>query len=226
MNKIEGSKSRFSRTRLAAAGAVGIAAAVIAVAAMKTPRVTSAPVRGFAFKRGAADLQPGGNKKALFGASEFRWADYTPAVEAYLKRAYPGNEVPLEATLAAKSGWESMNRKAHSTGTWQLIGPSEANVPGVLNALGDAAPYITAGRVTALAISPKCGDDGDDDDHGRGHDDGQWPAVATMTTAARAGSTWRRPAAASGAPTSRCTPIRPRNGSTSPAASARTPSAR
>jgi len=170
MNKIEGSKSRVSRTRLAVAGAVGIAVAAMAVAMVKTPRTTSSPVQGFAFKRGSADLQPGGNKKALFGASEFRWADYTPAVEAYLMRAYPGNEVPWEATLAAKSGWESLNANAHSNGTWQLIGPSEANVPGVWNALGDAAPYITAGRVTALALSPKCGDDGDDDHgHGRGH---------------------------------------------------------
>ena len=198
MNKIEGPKSRFSRTRLAAAGAVGIAAAVIAVAAVKTSRVTSAPVRGFAFKRGAADLQPGGNKKALFGASEFRWADYTPAVEAYLKRAYPGNEVPLEATLAARSGWESMNLKPHSKGTWQLIGPSEANVPGVLNALGDAAPYITAGRVTALALSPKCGDDGDDDDHGRGNDDGHGRGgdndhggTCRLYVAAAGGGIWR-----------------------------------
>ena len=72
MNKIHGSKSRFSRTRLVAAGAVGMAVAAIAVAAVKTPRATSAPVRGFAFKKGAADLQPGGNKKALFGSNEFR----------------------------------------------------------------------------------------------------------------------------------------------------------
>jgi len=197
MNKIEGSKSRVSRTRLAVAGAVGIAVAAMAVAMVKTPRTTSSPVQGFAFKRGSADLQPGGNKKALFGASEFRWADYTPAVEAYLMRAYPGNEVPWEATLAAKSGWESLNAKAHSKGTWELIGPSEANVPGVLNALGDAAPYITAGRVTALALSPKCGDDGDDDHgHGRGDDRGHGRGdddhgKCRLYVAAAGGGIWR-----------------------------------
>ena len=138
---------------------LGLAAVMTAVVAVKTFHAASTPSKaGFAFKKGAPNLSPGGNKQALFGSNEVRYADYTPAVEAYLMRAYPGDEVPWEATLAAKDGWDSMSRKAHSAGTWQLIGPSEANVPGVLNALGDAAPYITAGRVTAMALSPKCRD--------------------------------------------------------------------
>jgi hypothetical protein len=100
--------------RLAAAGAVGIAVAVIAVAAVKAPRVTSAPVQGFAFKRGAADLQPGGNKKALFGASEFRWADYAGR-RGLPETGVPGQRGAVGSDPCRESGWESMNRKAHST---------------------------------------------------------------------------------------------------------------
>jgi hypothetical protein len=96
----------------------------------------------------------GGNKGAVFGDSHR--GDYSPAVEAYLLRAYPADEVSSDATVGAWNGWASVNGKKHSPGTWQLIGPSQASVPGVLNALGDGAPYITAGRVTALALAPNC----------------------------------------------------------------------
>ena len=172
MEKTGSWKTRFSRRRLAAVGVLGLAVVAVAAIAIRSPRAASSPPSGFAFKRGHADLQPGGNKKALFGLNEFRYADYTPAVESYLKRAYPANDVSWEATIAARDGWDSLDRKAHSPGTWQLVGPSEADVPGVLNALGDSAPYITAGRVTALALSPACGDaDDDQDDHGHDHGD-------------------------------------------------------
>ena len=192
MNKIEDSKTRFSRTRLAAASVLGIGA-VMAVVAVRTPHSTSSPpTLGFAFKKGDSDMMPGGNKKALFGPNEVRWADYTPAVEAYLKRAYPASEVPWEATIAAKDGWESLSREAHSAGTWQLIGPSEANVPGVLNALGDAAPYITAGRVTAMALSPKCGAEADHDRDDRGDDDAHdRGGNCRLYVAAAGGGIWR-----------------------------------
>jgi hypothetical protein len=95
------------------------------------------------------------NKTALFGTRDARGL-YTPAVEEFLKRAYPNDDIAPEATVAAWSGWASLNANPHSGGTWQLIGPSIASVPGVLNALGDAAPYTTAGRVTALALAPGC----------------------------------------------------------------------
>src|SRR5262249_43063179 len=38
----------------------------------------------------------------------------------------------------------------------ELLGPSKATYPAVLNFLGDHAPYVTAGRVTAMAIAPTC----------------------------------------------------------------------
>jgi hypothetical protein len=68
--------------------------------------------------------------------------------------------VPPGATTAARNGWAALSRNAAiSGGKWQLIGPSIASVPGVLNSLGDSAPYITAGRVTALALAPNCRED-------------------------------------------------------------------
>src|SRR5438128_1766502 len=101
MNKTGNSKTLVSRPRLAAASILGIAVMTAVVAVKTYAPARSAPAPGFAFKRGVPDLMPGGNKKALFGSTEFRYADYTPAVEAYLKRAYPANDVPWEATLAA-----------------------------------------------------------------------------------------------------------------------------
>jgi hypothetical protein len=102
----------------------------------------------------------GSNKRALFGTGEYRDGLYTPSIEEFLKRAYPSDDVPPEATIAARNGWAALNRNgAISADKWQLIGPTIASVPGVLNSLGDSAPYITAGRVTAIALAPNCGED-------------------------------------------------------------------
>jgi hypothetical protein len=98
----------------------------------------------------------GSNAEAAIGANEVRNPDATPDVEAYLQRAYPAQDIPTDATFAARSGWASLNSETHSGGTWHLIGPSQATQPGVLNQLGDRAVYVTAGRVTAMAIGPSC----------------------------------------------------------------------
>ena len=65
--------------------------------------------------------------------------------------------MPGEATLAAKNGWAALNAGAHSSGTWQFIGPSKATYPSVLNPfLFDGAVYVASGRVTAMALAPTC----------------------------------------------------------------------
>jgi hypothetical protein len=97
------------------------------------------------------------NEETAIGANENRGPDTTPDVQAYLIRAYPANEISWESTLGAQNGWAALNASAHSAGTWQLIGPSKATIPGVLNALGDGAQFVTAGRVTAMANGPSCG---------------------------------------------------------------------
>jgi hypothetical protein len=128
--------------------------AALALAAVIRPLPADKPT-GFAWKRGNPAMKPAASKHALFGATEDRGL-YTPAVEEFLKRAYPSDDIAPALTIAAWNGWAALERGGHSTGTWQLIGPSIASVPGVLNALGDAAPYITAGRVTAMALAPDC----------------------------------------------------------------------
>jgi hypothetical protein len=112
---------------------------------------------GIAGPTWADELPTIGDKKGAPDESDSRSPDSTPGVEAYLLRAYPETEVPGDATLAARSGWAALNANAHSTGGWQLIGPSKATYPAVLNPfLFDGAQYVTSGRVTAMAISPTC----------------------------------------------------------------------
>jgi hypothetical protein len=112
---------------------------------------------GIAGPTWAQDVPELGFKKDLPDESASRSPDSTPGVEAYLLRAYPAGEIPGDATLAAQSGWAALNAGAHSTGSWQLIGPSKATYPAVLNPfLFDGAQYVTSGRVTAMSISPTC----------------------------------------------------------------------
>jgi hypothetical protein len=148
--------------RCAAAGIVVlvlVAAAIGLVAKTRALRSTKARADAMMFKKGGpAKARPGDSKRAIIGlGNESRWPDYTPDVEAYLLRAYPGSEVPGEATLAAQNGWAALNAGTHSTGSWALIGPSKATYPSVLNPfLFDGAQYVASGRVTAMAISPTC----------------------------------------------------------------------
>jgi hypothetical protein len=108
-------------------------------------------------KKESEKHKPGRNAEAAIGASESRLPDNTPDVEAYQLRAYPETEIPGDATLAAKAGWAALNASAHSAGGWELIGPSKATYPAVLNPfLFDGAQYVASGRVTAMAISPTC----------------------------------------------------------------------
>ena len=137
--------------RIGATAALALAATGLLFTAMSSERPAAI---SRALNKVSQRAAPGGNKAAVFG--EFRPGDYNPAIESYLLRAYPANEVSSESTTGAWNGWASVNGKKHSPGVWQLIGPSEASVPGVLNGLGDGAPYITAGRVTGLALAPNC----------------------------------------------------------------------
>ncbi|MGE5345353.1 MAG: WD40/YVTN/BNR-like repeat-containing protein, partial [Acidithiobacillales bacterium] len=143
---------------LAVAGALAVATAAIGLVAgqrsvLRRPQGTAPLV----LKKMDLDrIKPGRNAEAAIGANERRGPDSTPDIESYLQRAYPADEVPIEATIGAQNAWAALNARAHSSGAWQLIGPSKATQPGVLDALGDFAQYVTAGRVTAMAIGPTC----------------------------------------------------------------------
>src|SRR3954454_493512 len=152
------SSSFVSRARFAALAIVVAAAVITGVAFRISHRTGSSTTTPLAFAKGDPDdKRPGDSKKALVGPNDARFADYNAGVEAYLLRAYPETEVPGAATLAAQSGWAAMNASGHSTGAWQLIGPSKATYPAVLNPfLFDGAQYVASGRVTAMAMGPSC----------------------------------------------------------------------
>jgi len=145
-------------TRLAATSVATIGIfAMTTFAVQKWIHRESPGKRTFAFTKGDPDHEVGEHKRALAAANDARFPDYTPEVEAYLLRAYPELEIPGEATIAAHDGWNTMNAGAHSAGAWELIGPSKATYPAVLNPfLFDGAQYVASGRVTAMAISPTC----------------------------------------------------------------------
>jgi hypothetical protein len=137
------------------------------------------------FEKGESEeRKPGRNAEATVGAAETRMPDATAEVQSYLLRAYPAAEVPGEATLAALNGWAALNASAHSTGSWQLIGPSKATYPAVLNPfLFDGAQYVASGRVTAMAMGPTCK-----------------PGACSLYVAAAGGGIWKAQDALAGSP--------------------------
>lgn len=94
------------------------------------------------------------NKLALPGPE--REAGPTAAAEQdYANHAYPAAYVPFAATLNARTAFRTAQARGNgNTGVWNLIGPSTTNFPDVLTFSG--APYITSGRITALAVDPSC----------------------------------------------------------------------
>ncbi len=179
-------KRRFIRFAVAGVVALALAAAAIGLVSARKSRASrllQARADAIVFKKGSPDaIKAGRNAEAAIGSAETRLPDTSAEVEAYLLRAYPEAEVPGEATLAARSGWAALNASAHSDGSWQLIGPSKATYPAVLNPfLFDGAQYVASGRVTAMAISPTC-----------------TQAKCTLYVAAAGGGVWRTDKALTG----------------------------
>ena len=152
----------MSKTKVTSIALVGMVVLALAAATIKhvtgrSARISKARADAIVFEKERPEgARAGGNAQAAIGANEQRSPDSSPDVQAYLQRAYPATDISIDSTLAAQNGWASLNAGAHSAGTWQLIGPSKATQPGVLDSLGDGAQYVTAGRVTAMAIGPNC----------------------------------------------------------------------
>ena len=174
---------------------VGIAALMLAAAATITfvpagnSRIDRARTDALLAPKGDFDETKIGEKKIgenveeRIGANEVRNPNLTPDVQAYLLRAYPEKNIPTDASFAAQTGWAALNGESHSGGNWHLIGPSKATFPGVLNALGDGAQVVVAGRVTAMAIAPSCSE-----------------RNCTIYVAAAGGGVWRTRNALAGQP--------------------------
>jgi len=163
-------------------------AVVAGACALVVGRLTADGAEPHAARRPAKALpdpegRAGGNAEAAVGANESRSFLSTPEIEKYRNRAYPANEVQWAQTIGARQAWNSVQAAGASSGAWELIGPSKATYPAVLNFLGDHAPYVTAGRVTAMAIAPSCS-----------------KQSCRMWVAAAGGGIWRTTKALSGNP--------------------------
>jgi hypothetical protein len=108
------------------------------------------------------------------------------AEEAYANRAYPAGSIPFALTLDAQKANAKVKIKGgpkFDPKKWELIGPSEANFPGILAFSG--ADYTTSGRVTAMAIAPGCSDQ---KEKGKGKDK---LGKCYLWVAAAGGGVWR-----------------------------------
>src|SRR5207249_5946503 len=101
-----------------------------------------------------------GNKVTRPGISRDK-GPFAAALEKLHLRAYPAADVPTEATMNAIAAFKQMEASSPAVAAanapparWHLIGPSKAVFPDILTFSG--APYITSGRITALAIAPTC----------------------------------------------------------------------
>ncbi|TMA26073.1 MAG: exo-alpha-sialidase [Deltaproteobacteria bacterium] len=93
--------------------------------------------------------------------AEAEGGPFTVAEEKYLNRAWPGDEVPLDASLAAPSVFREVASRHDDDEkmdfNWQPLGPTNAFYPAILGRTG--APYVSSGRITDLAIDPNCGEE-------------------------------------------------------------------
>jgi hypothetical protein len=150
-------RKRITKFALAGVVVFALAAVTVKLVTVRASRLSRARADAIVFEKEKPEgAKAGRNAQAAIGANEQRSPDSSPDVQAYLQRAYPASDISIDSTIAAQNGWAFLNGGAHSTGTWELIGPSKATQPGVLDVLGDGAQYVTAGRVTAIAIGPNC----------------------------------------------------------------------
>src|SRR5438105_12804471 len=126
-------RQRFTRLAIASLAALIPVAAALSFVSMPASSVSRAPeAPALGFKKTDPDGRAKGrNVEAEVG--EFRNPDATPDFEAYLKRAYPAGDIDPDSSFNALSGWASLNSREHSQGSWQLIGPSRATYPAVLD---------------------------------------------------------------------------------------------
>jgi hypothetical protein len=143
--------TKTMRSRLAL-GLVGLA--LVVAAGMVAAAVSSSGASSF---KGAGLLakssgDPDAHRQNKAGIAN-EGIDSGLAAQEEALRAYPGESVPLEATLNSQATFSSLTKTGKGKGDWQSIGPSKAQYPAVLDQfLAGGKPYVASGRVTALAI--------------------------------------------------------------------------
>ncbi len=143
---------------------VAVALAVLALILTGGGSAERERAAGHAGERGARFAVSEPDKKARPGT-------ITPAMEAFVNRAYPRSYIPAAAVQAATRATRSMPTRLKTSqfradtvnaaaragigADWTSLGPTTGFAPGpTTESLKDS---ITSGRVTALAIDPNCG---------------------------------------------------------------------
>ncbi len=155
------SLNRFTSLRVAGAVTLLAAGCAIAIVGTRTDNNDKAMVArsdGNSYKA---------FKRNLLSATTPNLTEGGPAALAehkYAVRAYPADHIPFDLTRKASESWTAFQiestraMEADATSApllnWTLFGPSVSNFPAVLTFSG--APYITAGRVTDVAVDPTC----------------------------------------------------------------------
>jgi hypothetical protein len=147
-------------------GKIGLGAGLLAVAATAT---VFALVLGGGGSEGFASKFAGGDPDQQGASQEQTVGEGPDTFEAWLsaQRTYPANVIPPAVADSAQTAFEDIAKKDAKNGDpgakgrkWQLFGPtSGATEPGVISFSG--ATNDTASRITALLVSPDCGDHGD-----------------------------------------------------------------
>jgi hypothetical protein len=113
---------------------------------------------------GEPDFGVPSNSQARVGSgNEPLGGPLSAAEQDYANRSYPAAYVPLQATKTAQQDFQKADQRGQQGGNqsalkWVSLGPTVAQMPGVLTFSG--APFVTSGRISALAIAPNCGQDG------------------------------------------------------------------
>ena len=149
-------------TYVSAFSVLALLVAAVAVAPYR------APLSAASFSQSAkAHFEPDRGEKSNAettngNGSEPLGGPLSAAEEDFANRAFPADDIPLIATQVAQRDFQSDDERGQRRGDqgnfkWVSIGPTVAQMPGVLTFTG--APFVTSGRISALAISPSCGDD-------------------------------------------------------------------
>lgn len=135
--------------------AVTVLAAVGAFGQSKTNsahrNVRALPINGIVFKGKSNEASRAGKAGGeADGPGTF-------ASERYANQAYPATGISVDQVRGALNAFEGDKRHGNKHGdAWQLLGPTTPTVPGLVSNAG-SADTTQSGRVTALAVSPKCG---------------------------------------------------------------------
>lgn len=109
---------------------------------------------------GGEEVEAARENRAAAPGVERDGGPLSAAEEDYANRAYPAAEIPFAATQNAQAAFATAKGRGagkKTPGNWTLLGPAKATVPSALSFYGGQnADYITAGRITALAIDPAC----------------------------------------------------------------------